>query len=266
MRRPLFLAVLLVVVAGAVQAQQRSDQARLSFGIGLGYNGGTDLWQVNGQELFDDFNRDTADISRDVRPTIGLAFVGTYFPNDRVGVAVEAHLIGLGFEDGCTLRSASGSFRNQAICTDLNGKNSSGTSVAGTVGILYRPFPWTDLQPYVRANAGIIASQQSAVRMRATIPTDTSASADLVDYYVFQDDHPASVSPTGAVALGMTAFVSRAYQVRFEVKDNLVSLEHVTSRVAFTPAEPTSERKLHHVFSMTIGLEVVLERKRGRRY
>jgi hypothetical protein len=101
--------------------------------------------------------------------------------------------------------------------------------------------------------------------MRATIPTD-STRTDYVDVYVFQDDHPASVSPTGALAAGITAFVGRSYQLRFEVKDNMVSLEHVTGTVPFTPAVPTSERKLHHVFSMTLGLEVVLEKKRGRRY
>jgi hypothetical protein len=70
-----------------------------------------------------------------------------------------------------------------------------------------------------------------------------------------------------ALAGGMTAFVGRSYQLRFEVKDNVVSLEHVTGTVPpGVLAEPSSVRKLHHVFSLTIGLEVVLEKKRGRRY
>ena len=266
MRRLLLsLALLLPALAGTTQAQRRSDQARLSFGMSVGYNGTTDVWSIRGQELFDNFSRDTADFTRQVRPTIGLAFTGTYFPNDRIGFAAEAHLIGLGFEDGCTMRSNSGSFRNAQTCIDINGKNSAGTSVAATAGVMYRPFPWTTVQPYVRVNAGALVSQVSAVRMRATIPTDTTRT-DFVDVYVFEDDHPASVAPTGALAMGITAFVARSYQLRFEVKDNMVSLEHVTGTVPFTPAEPTSERKLHHVFSMTLGLEVVLEKKRGRRY
>lgn len=266
MRRSFLLLVLLLpALAGAAQAQRRADQARLSFGMGVGYNGATDVWRVNGQELFDNFARDTADFTRQVRPTIGLVFVGTYFPNDRFGFAAEAHLIGLGFEDGCTLRSNSGSFRNAAVCSNVNGRNSPGTTVAATVGAMYRPIPWTTVQPYARVNLGAVVSQLSAIRMRATIPTDPGDSV-FVDYYVFQDDHPASVSPTAALAAGVTAFLGRSYQMRFELKDNMVSLEHVTSTVGFTPAEPTSERKLHHVFSMTMGLEVVLEKKRGRRY
>ncbi|HWA40645.1 MAG TPA: hypothetical protein VG712_03480 [Gemmatimonadales bacterium] len=265
MRRAALFLVALLLAPGTAHAQRRSDQARLSFGVGVGYNGATDVWSIKGQELFDSFARDTADFTRQVRPTIGLAFVGTYFPNDRLGFAAEAHLIGLGFEDGCTLRSNSGSFRNAAVCTDINGRSSPGTTVAATLGTLYRPFPWTTVQPYVRVNVGAVVSQVSAVRMRATIPTDTTRT-DFVDVYVFQDEHPASVAPTGAVAGGFTAFVGRSYQLRMELKDNIVSLEHVTGTVASTPAEPTSERKIHHVFSMTIGLEVVLEKKRGRRY
>lgn len=271
MRRSLSLLVALVLtLAGSAAAQRRSDQARLSFGIAFGYNGATNIWKVDGQELFDDTARDTATFTREVRPTIGLAFSGVYYPNDHWGVSGEAHLIGLGFTDGCTLRSNSGSVRNQQVCLVVNGQNSPGTTVAGTIGGIYRPFPWTDFQPYIRANAGLLVSQQSSIRMRGTIkiqdPDGAPGDSALSDYYVFQDKHPASVTPTFALAGGMTAFVSRAYQIRFEVKDNIVSLEHVTGTVPLPNEEPPSERKIHHVFSLAIGLEVVLEKKRGRRY
>ena len=264
MRRSLLLAlVTTTALAGPAAAQRRGDQARLSFGIGIGYNGDARMWRVDGQELFDNFARDTATVTRDVRPTIGIAFIGAYYPDDHWGFTGEAHLIGLGFEDGCTLRSNSGSSRNQQICTNVNGNESRGTTVSATVGGMYRPFPWTEIQPYVRGNLGLLVSQLSAVRMKGTF---VNSDSQEVDYYIFQDEHPASISPTVALAAGMTAFVSRSYQLRFEVKDNIVSLEHVTSTVPFPTQEPTSERRIHHVFSMTIGLEVVLEKKRGRRY
>jgi hypothetical protein len=125
------------------------------------------------------------------------------------------------------------------------------TTVAETVGGIYRPFPWTDFQPYVRDNVGLLVSQLSAIRMKGTfVNPDTQE----VDYFVFGDSHPASVSPTLGLAGGMTAFISRSYQLRFEMKDNIVSLEHVTSTAALPSDEPLSELKLHHVFSMTIGL------------
>ena len=251
--------------AAPAVAQRRNDQARLSFGIGVGYNGDARVWRVDGQELIDDFVRDTGTFTRDVRPTIGVVFVGAYYPNDHWGITGEAHLIGLGYEDGCTLRTASGSSQNQQICTSINGAESQGTTVAATVGGMYRPFPWTEFQPYVRANVGLLVSQLSAVRMKGTF-LNTDPDPQEVDYFVFGDSHPASVSPTVGLAAGMTAFISRAYQLRFEMKDNIVSIEHVTSTAPLPSEEPTSERQLHHVFTMTIGLEVVLEKKRGRRY
>ena len=265
MRRSLpTLLTCILTLAGSAAAQRRADQARLSFGIGFGYNGQTSMWKIDGQELLDNFSRDTVTVTRDVRSTIGIAFVGVYYPNNHWGISGEAHLIGLGFVDGCTLRSNSGSLRNQEVCTTLQGQESPGTTVAATVGGIYRPFPWAEVQPYLRVNAGLLVSQQSAIRMRATIVND---SGQLVDVYVFQDPHPASITPTMAIGGGMTAFVSRSYQVRFEMKDNIVSLEHVTGTVPpALLATPTSERKLHHVFTLTIGMEVVLEKKRGRRY
>jgi len=265
MRRSLLtLLVCLLTLAGSAAAQRRSDQARLSVGMGLGFNGQTSLWRVDGQELLDNFARDTVTVTRDVRSTIGLAFTAVYYPNDHWGISGEAHLIGIGFVDGCTLRSNSGSVRNQEVCTTLQGQESPGTAVAATIGGIYRPFPWTEFQPYIRLNAGLLISQQSALRMRATIVSD---SGQLVDVYVFQDKHPASIYPTMAIGGGMTAFVSRSYQVRFEMKDNVVSLAHATGTVP--PAQlatPPSVRKLNHLLSLTIGMEVVLEKKRGRRY
>lgn len=263
MRRPLLLTLLLALTALPAAAQRRGDQARLSFGVGFGYSGATSIWRVDGQELNYNFARDTATFTRDVRPSIGVVFSGVYYPNEHWGYAAEAHLIGLGYEDGCTLRSNSGSTQLAQICDDINGQSSQATTVAGTLGVLYRPFPWSEVQPYLRANAGLLVSQQSSIRMRGTfVNPDTQE----VDYYVFQDKHPASVSPTGALAIGLTAFIARSYQLRWEVKDNIVSLEHVTGTVLFPSDEPTSERRIHHVLSMTIGLEVVLEKKRGRRY
>ncbi|MEO6066498.1 MAG: hypothetical protein ABJB33_04920 [Gemmatimonadota bacterium] len=264
MRRPLCSSLLLLLsLASPAAAQRRGDQARLSFGIGLGYNGATDIWHVDAQELIDNLARDTASIFRNVRPTIGITFIGVYYPDPHWGLTGEAHLIGLGYSDGCMLRSSSGSSQNQQVCTSINGNDSPGTAVAMTVGGIYRPFAWTDIQPYLRANIGLLVSQQSAIRMKGTF---TRPDSQGVDYYVYQDKHPASVAPAAGLAAGITAFVGRSYQMRFEVKDNLVSLEHVLAAVSFPSAEPRSERRLHHVFSMTVAVEVVLERKRGRRY
>ena len=259
------LALLLLLAAPRLLAQARSDQSRLSFGIGVGYNGGSDLWSVRDQQIFGAFGTDTADVSRIIRPTIGITFLGVYYPNDRWGMSGEVHLIGLGYEDRCHLKTVSGDGDNPVICTALNGKQSPGTAVAATVGGIYRPFPWTGMQPYVRANAGLVLSEQSAIRMTAVYvsPSDTSQARD---YPLYTDGHPTSISPTLALAIGATGFVGRSYQIRTELKDNLVILKEVRGTTAYEAREPAWQQRVHHILTLNIGMEVVLEKRRGRRY
>jgi hypothetical protein len=88
----------------------------------------------------------------------------------------------------------------------------------------------------------------------------------IVDYFVYQDDHPSSVKPALAIGGGLTAFISKSYQVRLEAKDNMVWLEEVAGTVEIPNATPPVVSALHHVFSLTIAVEVVLEKRRGRRY
>ena len=263
--RSLILALLLTLgAAGGARAQARADQSRLTFGIGLGYSGSTDIWSIDGQPLLDDDLVDTASFARSVRPTLGITFLGTYYPGQHWGFVGSIHLLGLAFEDACVLHTNSGSGVNSQICDDIDGSTSPGTTVTTTVGALYRPLPWSEIQPYLRADVGMVLSQQSTIRMRGTY---TQAGPDsVVDYFVFQDDHPASIHPALALGAGLTAFLSRSYQVRLEGKDNIVWLEEVAGTVGGPNAMPPTVTQPHHVFSLTIAVEVVLERRRGRRY
>lgn len=263
MRRNLSLLLALPLLAAPLTAQARSDQSRLSIGVGVGYNGGTDLWSVTGQPIAAQLAVDTASIGRKIRPTIGITFIGTYYPNDRVGYTGELHLVGLGYEDRCTLQTNTGSGPNAEVCNNLKGAQTPGTAVSATIGTLFRPFPWSDVQPYVRANVGLLVSQQSAIRVKSSWIEDSTA---IHTYFVFDDDHPASVAPVGALAAGFTAFVGRSYQMRVEAKDNFISVEEVTGTVDSQGDQPTSQRALHQVFSFSIAFEVVLEKRRGRRY
>lgn len=269
MRRSALLTLALLALAGPVAAQARSDQSRLSFGVGLGYNGGTDLWNVRDQAIFGTFGTDTADVSRIVRPTIGVSFLGVYYPNDRLGLSGEIHLLGLGYEDHCQLKTNSGDADTHIVCNTLNGAQSPGTAVAATVGGIFRPFPWTGVQPYVRGNVGLVLSEQSTIRVNVLYVSilDTAATDQQIsDYPMFEDSHPASISPTAAFAIGATGFISRSTQLRVEVKDNLVILKEVEGPVVYLAREPAWQQRVHHIFTLNIGMEVVLEKRRGRRY
>ena len=264
MRRTALLFVTCLAVAGPLGAQARSDQSRLSFGIGLGYNGGSDLWSVRGQPILGAFATDTANLGRIIRPTIGITFLGVYYPNPRWGLSGEIHLIGLAYEDNCVLTSSSGDTDNHRICSALAGKQSPGTAIAGTVGAAFRPFPWIGVQPYLRGNVGLVVSEQSAIRVNAVY---RSAADSLIhDFPIYEDHNPTSISPTVGFALGVTGFISRSSQLRVEVKDNLVILKELTGGVVYLAREPPWQQRLHHIVTLNVGLEVVLEKRRGRRY
>src|SRR3954452_13964868 len=87
---------------------QTKDQARLIFTVSGGVVLGTDLWDVDAQPVQFITTTDTMAVDLNIRSPLGISFAGTYFPGHNFGVAVEASLLGLGFEDRCGMLRSSG--------------------------------------------------------------------------------------------------------------------------------------------------------------
>jgi hypothetical protein len=83
---------------------------------------------------------------------------------------------------------------------------------------------------------------------------------------IFEDSKRTRVSPSLALGVGATPPIGRAYHLRWEVRDNIVGIEAVAGPTAAPRFEPPHERKYKHLFSVMIGIDVILERNRGRRY
>jgi hypothetical protein len=116
--------------------------------------------------------------------------------------------------------------------------------------------------PYARANLGLVFSNQSSIRMVGHFPTPGGIS----DLIVYDDDHESRVEPMLGLGAGLTAAISPGYQLRWEVRDNITGVQRVTSSIPEARVVPPHEATYKHLFSMSIGFDVVLERKRGRRY
>ena len=58
----------------------------------------------------------------------------------------------------------------------------------------------------------------------------------------------------------------RGIQLRWEVRDNIVGIQRVTGTTPIAGFVPPHERVFKHLFSMTVGFDVVLERRKGERY
>jgi hypothetical protein len=116
--------------------------------------------------------------------------------------------------------------------------------------------------PYARANLGLVLSNQSSIRTTGEFPTDSGP----VALAVYSDDRNSRVDPSLALGVGFTAAVAKGYHLRWELRDNIVGIQKVTTPIPVAGFVPPHERVYKHLFSMTIGFDVVLERRRGRRY
>jgi hypothetical protein len=263
--RPL-LALLLGLTIGPPLAAQSADQAQLFLTVGFGFVGGGDLWEVKGQPLRTGNSfADTLNLTRDLRSGLGALFSGTYFPGDHIGFNGEALLLGLGTEDRCVIGFTTGAQITSDTCNSIDGQERSATSVALSLGLIYRTGGHKALSPYGRVNVGITITQQSFLKMTGST-TSTSGTGEPADVIVFADDSPDEIHPYLGLGVGFTGAIGKGYQLRLEVRDNYVRLPVPTGPTMFDGVTPQSTTRGKHLFSLMFGFDVVLERKRGRRY
>jgi len=262
-RRLLGIGLLGPCVLPAVAAGQATgDQASLVFTVSVGAVGGTDLWSVGRQAVQFTTPTDTFALDRRIRSTLAVGFGGAYFPGENLGFTAEGFLLGLGFEDNCRHVFSSGSGDVAAVCQSIQGKKKAATSVVLSGGTILRFNSRKPFSPYGRVNLGLVLSNRSSLRTLGEFPTDSGAST-LVVYF---DDHNSRVDPSLALGVGFTAAVAKGYNLRWEVRDNITGVQRVTGLIPIAGFVPPHERVFKHLFSMTVGFDVVLERRRGKRY
>jgi len=269
LNRWMILAAVATLAGTPLLAQATADQARLSLGVAAGATVGTELWHIDNQPLFDGpSNVDTLAIARRVRSSLVVVFHGTYFPGEHVGFTGEAMLIGLGFEDDCSLEFASGSVRSPQICNSINQHDTPASAAALSVGALYRIWSRKNFSPYARVHAGLVLTQHSGVREDGTfiVPID-SVTNEVGTVTVYDDSKIHKSSAVFGLGIGFTAAMGHGYQIRWELRDNITGIQTVTGPTFGAPnLEPPHKLEWKHVVSITFGFDVVLERRRGRRY
>jgi hypothetical protein len=205
---------------------------------------------------------DTLTLGRRIRSTITIGFAGTYFPGENLGLTVEGFLVGLGFEDSCRPFFSSGSGAVAQACDDIQGNKKPATSVMLAAGPVLRVNSRQAFSPYARLSLGFLFSTQSSLRTIGRFLGDSGT----VDLIVYSDDRDSRVEPAAALAGGFTVPVAKGYQLRLEARDNIVGVQQVTGATAQAGVIPPHQLEFKHLFSLTIGFDVVLERRRGRRY
>ena len=257
-------AALLAAHASPLAAQRTGDRARLVFTVSGAYVQGRGLWSVPAQpvqQTIDDTipSVDRMAINRSIKGTWGAGFSGTYYAGETVGLTADAFLLGLGFDDSCRIPPPVESSRNQEICDDIDDQEKSAAAVTMSAGAVFRLFSREMISPFARVSGGLLFSNQSSI-------VTQGVRNDGVLLTIYEDSKRTRVSPSLALGVGATMPIGRAYHLRWEVRDNIVGIEAVTGPTEAPRFEPPHERRYKHLFSVLIGIDVILERNRGRRY
>jgi hypothetical protein len=268
MKRPaLLLAATLFLPAIAVG--QTRDQARLIINVSAGFVGGRSLWQVRGQPLYDNLAGqtviDTLTLSRRIRNSFSLGARGIYFHGDHMGFFGEAFLLGLGFDDTCGRTFATASGRNAETCNSIDQAETASSAVEIAGGTMYRFASRKSISPYVRGSLGFVLASRSATQISGTF-NSAGVGSEPVEVNVFPDEGGSKFYLAGGLGAGFTAQIAPSYQLRWEVRDNMVRLPTVAGPTAQDGNPPLIKNRIKHQFSIEVGFDVVLERRHGRRY
>jgi hypothetical protein len=252
-------AALLVAPTLPAAAQRTGDQSRIIFTVSGAYIQGRGLWSVPGQPVQEPPFTDTFILSRSIKRNFGAGFSGAYFAGEHIGLTADFFLLGLGYDDACRILGTPQSARNVEVCNNIDEEEKSAAAVTVSGGANFRFFSREFISPFARANVGLLFSNQSSVLTQGV-------SNEGVLLTVFEDEKRTRVSPALALGVGVTMAISRGYHLRWEVRDNIVGIEAVTGPTSAPRFEPPHERRYKHMFSVLVGVDVVLERNRGRRY
>jgi len=241
-----------------------------------GYRTGHDLWTRNDQLFLvqtpigpNPNQYDTLDLQNQVTPGFVIGAAGTYFPRPNLGFEGEIAFLGMGLESRCTIRQyqppPSGDV-DPELCTSLNGASSSLSAVSFSVGLVARLRPDKATYPYVRASVGVVARTRSTIELIGSF-ADTARNA-LEEVIIVGDSFPNKTRAHLSFAAGLALSLGPASQLRLEARDIVTSLDRVTgladaSRGTLYP--PHAGRSLHS-FAFIVAFDVILEKRRGRRY
>lgn len=268
MRTPGLLLIAALLLPAPALAQTR-DQARLVFNASAGFIGGRTLWSVANQPLYDVLGSealiDSLRITRRTRGTFTLGARGIYFKNDHLGFFGEAFLLGLGYADNCSRRHATSSVRNAQVCSTLDQAESAASAVEVGVGSMYRIASRKTVSPYARASVGITVASRSTLSTSGFF-NSAGENSEEVEVPIYVDQGLSQLYLSGTLGAGFTAQLSPGYQLRWEVRDNMVRLPTVAGPSVQDGSTPPTTNSLRHLWSFEVGFDVVLERRHGRRY
>ncbi len=267
---PRLLAMALLLAAGAAGRQTAAQQGGQGPQVNLvlsffgGVADGHELWSVSRQPVLvlgTSSTYDTMALSRAATSGFTAGLSATYYGGGPFGWYAELAYAEHPLDDGCTVVSAAPDPSNDELCQSIRAESHGGGVVSLSGGVSVRATRRGWVIPYVRGGIGISSYSSSTVEV-AGFFTESGVIRERV---IIADNDARRLSPNAVVAAGLAAVIGTGYQLRLELRDVLTGETVLTGAADALGRGPTDTRLSHHL-SLTIGLDVVLERKRGRRY
>jgi hypothetical protein len=261
------LALVALPAAGVAQgAAQPSSRPSIVLTILAGAVTGHDLWAIPKQPrvVQGTANYDTLAMSRAIGSSLILGASGTYFLTQNVGVHAELSYLGLPLDSSCRLlppKQADFEDKNQQICDNFHAEAGAGGAIAVFAGVTLRAASQRSFSPYLRGNVGLVSISRSTVEVIGAYVDG----AGPQERQIVGDPSPRRRSLMLGLAAGFTTPLSPGYQVRVEFRDIITTLDRLTAPANDLAVAPIGSRTYHHL-GLAIGLDIVLEKSRGRRY
>lgn len=283
------LVVPALVLAGAtILPAQTPDRPNLVLSIYGGVTSGHSLWSLPRQPLCvllgppPNYNgceqnsggdvNDTLAVSRDIASSVVLGASFEYFPVSHIGFQGEMYYLGLSFNDRCgnvTPYNPDSESKNQQTCQNFATTGASASAVSFIGSVILRAAPHGLISPYVRAGAGFTAYTGGTLAASGSFASSaidpTTGGPYVLTRTIVLDTTPKTTSWTFQFAGGFTTRLSPGYQVRLEVRDAVLPLERLLGPANSSGIAP-HQTKVYHEIGLVIGLDVVLEHRRGHRY
>jgi hypothetical protein len=266
--KPLPSVLLALSLAAPAVTAQTGSQPSLVLTIFAGAATGNGLWSIPRQPFCVLAGTscssliDTLRLTRVVSSSLIAGAGATYFQSPHLGFTFEVFYLGVPFDDNCVglFYNTDAERRNEQLCDYISGSALSSSAIAFFGGVVLRAAPTRAISPYVRASAGLLSYSTGTVDMSGIYSNNAIESRAVI-----VDEKPMKGALTAQAAAGFTARLSPGYQFRFELRDVLMPLEHVTGPADNLGRVSTATR-VHHRVALTLGLDVILEKTRGRRY
>lgn len=278
MKRTLSVPLALSLLCAPAAAQTPSRPS-LVLTIFAGASSGNTLWDVgrqpfcvlqgSGSVQSCSSAYDTLRLTRDVTSSLIAGASATYYPGAHFGYTAEVFYLGLPLDDACT-----GLFfnvdpqgdpiygpRNAQLCDNVTRASLSTSAIAFLGGVTVRAAGNRVVSPYVRGGLGVVAYSTGTIELSGVFVEGGAIQGRAV----YVDDNPKTLAFSGQVAAGFNVRLGPGYQFGFELRDVLVPLKRVTGPSDDFLRPPTETRVYHHI-ALTLGLGVILEKSRGRRY